>query len=436
MKLGKIATALALLSAAGVTQATTTYTVDDWNRFLSGLGSTYGPSTPFGLFYSDGVPRTTTTLGYLQSLPQENVVNFVNAMSGLINSAECGPTTFVEPSGNVLFGDHACFEKSLSYYITYLGLNIAGVGGALTSSAVAPLVSAQVQRATSIQQALIISNVLASISNTRLSSGPKRVALGQAGMAAGNQPSPWNVWLNASSSDIGNSFATTRYDGDVTNAIGGIDYSLSKELVVGLSLGRDRTKLDTRFNNGGLTSKATMVAPYVSYQISDVLSVDASLGYADGDADVRYNGSVTGNQGFTRNFAAANLNGNWWFNDLQVSGKLSYINAQEKLKQFTDSAAVTTAGTKNRVEQLRLGVQVGYWMNGVMPYVSVAAVHDLTAPTMQGVSVSTDRDAYTASIGVNFFAQKALTANISYTTEKGRANSKNDLWMASIGYRF
>jgi len=309
-------------------------------------------------------------------------------------------------------------------------------GHYIDSSQAAVITSAQVQRSTSIQQALIISNVLSSLSNTRMSAGRQRIPVGQSGMAGGSSAGSLNVWLNGSSSDVGNNFDESRFSGDVTNAIGGIDYSLNKDLVVGVSLGRDRTKLNTLFNNSGLTSRATMIAPYASYQISDILSVDASLGYADGDADVRYNGTVTGNQGFTRNFAAANLNGNWWFNDLQLSGKLSYINAQEKMKQFTDSASVTTAGAKNRIEQLRLGVQVGYWINGIMPYVSVAAVHDLSAPSVQGINTGSDRDAWTASVGVNFFTQKALTASLSYTTEKGRSNSKNDMWMASLGYRF
>jgi len=230
LKLKKTALTLSLFALTGAAQAST-YTVEDWNRALANLGSTYSPSTSFGLFYGpDGAPRATTTLDYLRSIPGERVVGFANAMNGLLNSAECGSTSHIDASGNVIFADPACFEKSLSFYNTYLGLAVTGVGGALTSSAVAPLVSAQVQRATSIQQALIISNVLSSISNMRLVAGPRRVALGQGGMAAGNQPSPWNAWLNASGSDIGSTFTASHYDGDVTNAIGGIDYSLNKDL--------------------------------------------------------------------------------------------------------------------------------------------------------------------------------------------------------------
>jgi len=309
-------------------------------------------------------------------------------------------------------------------------------GHYIDSSQAAVITSAQVQRSTSIQQALIISNVLSSLSNTRMSAGPKRIPVGQSGMAGGNSAGSLNVWLNGSSSDVGNNFDESRFSGDVTNAIGGIDYMVNRDLVVGVTLGRDRTKINTQYNDGGITSRATVVAPYMSYQFNDVISADASLGYATGDADVRYYGDVTGNQGFKRNFAALNLNGNWWFNDLQVSGKLSYINAQEKLKAFTDVLSVTTPGSKNRIEQLRLGVQVGYWINGIMPYVSVAAVHDLSAPSVQGINTGSDRDAWTASVGVNFFTHKALTASLSYTTEKGRSNSKNDMWMASLGYRF
>jgi len=303
-------------------------------------------------------------------------------------------------------------------------------------------VSAQVQRATTIQQAVTIINVLSSIANPRAAMGPQRFALGgKNGMAAGEGASQWNGWMNLSRAQVANTFtsaiADTRFDGDVDNWIGGVDYAIDKNLVVGASVGYDKTNLDTHYNNGNFSSKGLMIAPHISYQINSMFSVDAVIGYADGDSDLRSNifGIVTAKQDFTRNFAAVNLSAVKWFDSWQVTGKMSYINAEEKLKDYTDSTNAVTLGQNNRLEQFRLGGQVGYWTNGIMPYVGLTYINDISAPSSGLLGVSESRDAYSAAFGINVFA-KNLMGSLSYTTERGRSNSKNNILMASMSYRF
>lgn len=403
------------------------YTTSDWSQLLS----TLNPTGEFGLFYpGGGAPaRTTTTLAYLQSVSPANVTSFVNAIDALLASPQCSGATV--SNGNISFTDSACFEQSLKYYSTYLGLNIQGVP--TTSSVgvlqqIAPAVSALVQRATSVQQAATISNALSSIGNPRAAAGPRRVALGdKGGMAAGNDTPSWNVWFNASDSDIANK---SNYDGGVQNYIGGIDYSINKSLVVGLSLGQDRTKIN--LNSFNMKSDGLMVAPYISYQFNDTYSADASIGYADGDSS--YNGNVTGTQNFTRNFAALNLNGNWWFDDWQLSGKTSYITAGERMKAFENNA-----GGTYKMEQIRLGAQLGYWTDRFMPYFGVTYINDLKTPAAPdgsaAVTEQPGKDAFLLSVGVNIFANKAVIGGIVYSSEQ-RSNSKNNTLMANIGYRF
>ncbi|MCX7178643.1 MAG: autotransporter outer membrane beta-barrel domain-containing protein [Proteobacteria bacterium] len=311
------------------------------------------------------------------------------------------------------------------------------------AAAATTAISAQVQRATTIQQAVTIINVLSSIANPRATTGPQRVAIGQSkgGMAAGSAPTPWNGWMNLSRSKIANTYQNllvgvdTRFDGDVDNWIGGIDYSMDKNLVVGVSVGYDKTAIDTLFNNGNITSKGFMVAPYVSYQINEMFSVDAVIGYADGDSDINRNfRATTGKQDFTRNFGAVNLSAIKWFDSLQLTGKLSYIAAEEKLKDFTDSSNLLTSGQNNRLEQLRLGAQLGYWSNGFMPYIGLTYINDVSAPNSIA-GISNGRDAYSAALGLNIFG-KDVMGSLSYSTERGRSQSKNNVFMGSLSYRF
>lgn len=295
-----------------------------------------------------------------------------------------------------------------------------------TAEVVSKVIMPQIQRATSIQQATIISNVVSNIFSTRASVRPGaqiRMSLGaEKGMAAGNSPAKLNAWFNASDSQIGNSAAATNFGGNVNNALAGLDYMFSSQLVAGVSLGYDRVSIDYNFlaNNSGLTSTGWMLAPYASYQVNDIVSVDGAIGYAEGDADTR-NAGVTTTQGYTRSFAALNLNGNYWKGDWQLTAKANYIHAEEK------------TGTTNRMEQLRLGGQVGYWTEGVMPYASLTYVNDLSA---SGAIASADKEAWVAGIGVNLFSKGALSGGLSYTHEFERKDSKNDTIMANIGYRF
>ncbi len=294
------------------------------------------------------------------------------------------------------------------------------------STAVVP----QIQRATSIQQATIISNVISNIFSSRAPNAPgapMRVSLGnEKGMAAGDAPSKFNAWVNASDTTIGSSATASMFDGYVTNAIGGVDYRVSDKFVAGVSAGYDRVALDFKFpglTNSGLVSTGWMVAPYASYQLSDILSVDGAYGYAEGDVDTRASG-VTTTQGYNRNFFALNLNANYWISDWQLTGKANYIAAEEKV------------ATTNKMEQLRLGGQVGYWLKGIMPYASLTYVRDLKVSTGGIQPASLDNDAWVGSVGANLFSKGALSGGVAYTEEFGRADSKNYTFMANIGYRF
>jgi len=392
-------------------------------------------------------PWVTTTNSALQSstacagmgtYPNYNSTNLSSCLSAVASALASSGATSTAASLTGALG----VLKAAGIPFTIPGTSVT-VGAASTapttvSTAIAKTVTEtistavvpQIQRATSVQQATIISNVISNIFSSRAPNSPgapMRVSLGnEKGMAAGNAPTKLNAWVNASDTTIGSTASASMFDGYVTNAIGGVDYRISDKFVAGVSAGYDRVALDFKFpglTNSGLVSTGWMVAPYASYQLSDIFSVDAAYGYAKGDVDNRTNG-VTSTQSYDRNFFALNLNANYWISDWQLTGKANYIAAEENV------------ATTNRMEQLRLGGQVGYWVKGIMPYASLTYVRDLKVSTGGITPPSLDNDSWVASVGANLFSKGALSGGISYTEEFDRADSKNKSFMANIGYRF
>ena len=428
---------LSSLAVAGILAATSanaaTYSSSLFYTLANSASSAYGANSQWPIISDPtGQYVTYTTPAQMLALPTAKVDSFVAAFNSLLQTSQCSAST-VGSNGSVQFPSSSstyCLSQTQQLYTTYLGLPITNTSApsaslpAVVTGAVVP----QVQRATSVQQATIISNVVSNIFSTRASARPGaqvRTALGEEkGMAAGDSASKLNGWFNASETKIGNSAAASSFDGNVSNALAGIDYMVSPKFVAGVSLGYDRVSIDYNFSAGsGLSSTGWMVAPYASYQITDAISVDGALGYAEGDADSRAPTGTT-TQSYTRNFFALNLNGNYWKGDWQLTAKANYINAEEKI------------GSTNRMEQLRVGGQVGYWKNGVMPYASLTYVNDLNISTPFGAPASNDKDAWVAAVGVNLFSKGALSGGVSYSHEFERDNSKNNVFMANIGYRF
>lgn len=305
---------------------------------------------------------------------------------------------------------------------------------------ITPVITQQVQEATSMRQADQISRVLSSIGNASRRSGPPRVALTSemTGMAAGGAVSKTNVWLSAMTDNIKNTLASSRYDGNVVNFIGGVDLKLDSGIIVGLSLARDQLKLNTAYNSGKLKISSWMAAPYASYTINDTWSIDASAGFAWGKSDVTWRTATGGNgntaQNLTRNYQAVNLNSQQWRGLTEFAGKVGLTRAEEKLDA---NATLLTAAQKNTITQLRLTGRVGQWMNDYEPYAELAYSYDLSRTDYNKLPVQLqDKDGWNVVLGVDIFSKKGLTGGLMYSKQMGRSHSKSDAVMGNISYRF
>lgn len=301
---------------------------------------------------------------------------------------------------------------------------------------------------TMFQQASAISSALTS---RQLLDGPAPVAAaGLRGAAAGAKLGQWNVWGNLGETNSRQRYAAnSAYSGpgfarsnvDVLNTVFGVDYTFTPALVAGVSLGIDGGDgrgghTNPAFALNRIESKGYAVAPYLGWQISRTLSLDASAGYGRGEVDTFTTNSVDAD----RWFGAANLNYNRWMGNWQFGGRASFLHGVEDYGKIKVSGA-SVAGTdaRNTLDQVRLAVQAGYWMNGVMPYAALAYVHDVRRKTTQFGAPSNPigRDGWEWRLGVNFYSLKdGLTGGLAYSQEEGRNHQKSHNLTANIGLRF
>lgn len=316
-------------------------------------------------------------------------------------------------------------QYSGGYYLSYHPeCNVAAIGQVVTGGA--------------IQQMQAISNAVGLQSNFTLGGGPLQVAQGLKGVAAGANNPKWNVWGSGNYNDTELSRGSANplnFDGNQYAVTVGGDYRLSPMSTLGISASYDDGRVKPQ-NGGGVkvTNNGINIAPYFAHQFTKNYSVDASAGLGWGSLK-RTGGSGIGipnyNGDTERRFAGVNLNSGHWYGNVQVSGKASLFYSHQH--NNTDAAGLDEA-TKYLM-QGRVGVQTAYWMgNGFMPYVGVTYVNDMARNSTQGISL--DKDGFVAGVGLNYFSKNGITGGISYSSEFGRHDVTNNVFMANMNVRF
>lgn len=430
--LARFLVATSLMFASGLLYASVSIDVGTCNTSnivpASGGGFTGSGSCP--VKYSDGTNAASGTVSI-------SVSGFNVSISGTLT----GAFTFFAGSGALtttqegyLFSctfNNSGGVGSTSFSGT-CSANAGGVGGA-TSSAGAQ----QQAQATVVQQVNAISNVIsARMLSTVGGTPPTKQAYAESGLAAGNIAEKWNGWaaLNQNSSSYSPSNTSNKRSSDVTNAVLGLDYQIAPTAVLGISAAIDRGNGSVGAGAQGISTKGYAVGPYLGFQLGPNMALDLSAGLGGGE--VKQTGGVKADS--DRRFAAANLGYARWTGNLQYSGKLGYLVSSEKYGDISTNGNTTAnTGSKSDIQQLNLGAEVGYWMNGgAMPYVGLAYIRD----THLQVAVNDpnwDKDSFTMKLGINFFSLVSkVTGGIAYTEELGRRNARNATLMGNINFRF
>lgn len=304
--------------------------------------------------------------------------------------------------------------------------------------------SAQIA-ATSVQQITTISSAVSGRLLALGFGGPRQKTAAAAditGLAAAGNTKAYNVWGNLGQahtayngdSGVGN---TDKFSSTVTNTVLGLDYGFAPNMVGGLSLAFDHGGGSTGTGATATTTSGLTVAPYIGWQLNKTLALDATLGVGDG----KFTSAGFTKSDTKRTFYAANLSYSDWMGNLQVLGRAGYIVAKENYgDQVQNGTTQANTSTSNTLSQFRIGGEVGYWMNGAMPFAGLAyAAEGRSGTSASGLTDNSKlgKNAFVGSLGVNFFSlSSGVTGGVLYTQEFGRSNGKNNSLSANVSLRF
>ena len=267
----------------------------------------------------------------------------------------------------------------------------------------------------------------------------KRYSLsGSTGAAAAPGGTQWNVWGAYSHNNVAYEFSPLSSSGHVNVYIAGIDYTFSNNVVFGVATAFDHTSVDLNFSGGVISGSGYTISPYVGMLINKNLSVDATLGVGRTSVDTIVTG-VTGSSHTNRTIGALGLTYREAIGAWTLTGRGAILGVHDQLGAYTlSNGTFIPDGTVN-VSQVRLTGQAAYTIKSFTPYVSLTYINDLNRPDQQpvnGVSAANDRDAWTPAIGIRFKADNAIYGSAQYSSERGRSDVKNNMFLLNLGIRF
>jgi hypothetical protein len=295
-----------------------------------------------------------------------------------------------------------------------------------------------------LSQAGTISGVISGAVSGRAAPGFPRSALmsdGETGLA-GSANARWNVWGGYGYSRVGYTFQPLRSGGSVDTFLGGVDYTFMPNLIAGVALSSDRSRIGTTFNNGNLDINGYSVAPYLAWAINRNWVLDASIGFGRGNISQSDRGAavaITGNNKTDRSFGALSLSYGKRMARWDLTAKASYLFAEDRFSAYTQSNAVAVPGSTVRVGQIRLGGMAAYDAGMFQPFIGLYYATDTQRPTSLaagGVRPANDRDSIFVQVGANLVTRGPWSAGMSFQSETNRSQVKNDQWLLNVGYRF
>ena len=262
---------------------------------------------------------------------------------------------------------------------------------------------------------------------------------GGTGKSGGSAATANGVWIQGLWSNIDKSKSGLELNGNVYNALAGIDHRFENDVVVGMAFGYERTDLNVKFNSGSLESNGITVAPYMGFKVTPNWSVDLSVGYTRLDYDTT-NGlnGTSGSFNADRYFGAANLvgayaSGNWRF---QPRTTLSY--SREDQDGYTESNGSQVESDTLLLGRLAAGSKVGYAFENFLPYAKLMGEWDFkragSVTTANGEVVSSDRAGGVAGVGVEFYNDAfSGSVEIDYNS---LFRSDLDVWSTIVRARY
>ena len=256
----------------------------------------------------------------------------------------------------------------------------------------------------------------------------------QTGLAAGDGVDGWNVWGNISRNKSDYLASSKERSSDVTNLVLGGDYQVSPDMIAGVSVAWNNSDGTITTGKVRADSDGYVVSPYLGVQLDDHFMLDVIGGF--GHSNLEQGSTITGSS--NSRFLAANLSYVEWRDTTQISARAGYLySIDDAENSVVAGIEQADSGFKSRLDQLRIGIEIGEWMTMVggtpyMPYAGVGFVRDTKLKTATTDS-QWDRSGYELKVGVNLFdIDENTNGGFVWTKEVGRDNADNDTVMVNL----
>ena len=167
--------------------------------------------------------------------------------------------------------------------------------------------------------------------------------------------SPWNFWVKGSWT-LYDSHESSSFDGHLIDVVGGVDYRLSDDLIVGVLGGYGAADFDTLLAGtaGSFESKGMHVGVYMGKRLAPNLMFDALVAYTASDYD-NVSGTTIGAFDAGRITVAAHLKGNVDWAGVIVEPTIGLMYASEKQDAYTDNNTTVHAARTVTAGRLSVG---------------------------------------------------------------------------------
>ena len=252
------------------------------------------------------------------------------------------------------------------------------------------------------------------------------------GLAAGDDPPKYGLWGVGTYANMQDFQTNTRYEGNMYMFMGGFDYKLTEQFVIGAAAGYENAYLDTAFNQGNVGTDGYTFAPYAAYKITDTLTVDALGGITFLNYDTKRS-DIGGHYQAVRNMWSVNLNKYFLWDNWIFAATVGNMFVNEHAESFAESDGTSNGGRENYLSELRLGGKASYVFGKFEAYGGLAYLLDYM---MRYTGTMPDNDSFEGTLGLNYRPVGNWMLGLEGASTFDRSHTQNNRVMANIRYEF
>lgn len=257
------------------------------------------------------------------------------------------------------------------------------------------------------------------------------------GGAGQGADAPISIWTNFSWTGVNNSNAVARSGTDVLTAVAGVDTMVSPYTLAGAAVALSWADTDTP--DGAFTQHefSFIVAPYVAYAVTDVVSIDGSVGYGVGFSNSKRTGGITGDATNHRYFVSLNGSARHYWGNFGLFGTAGLLWTQSFQGEIQESDGNLIDSSDVQIGTLKLKVQPSYLIPfdlvTVEPYAGLGYSYDYRLTEIAGSA--NDRGQIDLTAGINVFGD-GVSGSLEFQHGFFRENERRSSASATLRIQF